>query len=1057
MICRKSVAAMISANEAEAYVDAVLQLKDPNISPSIIAQAQNEGATSRYDDYVWMHKAAFSLIHLGPSFGPWHREILRQFELDLRDVASDDTLYVPYWDWPNGNSSNDAGWPFVDALMGGLGVQNSNWEVATGRFAGATGDWPINVRDNNHNHIVLRRASTTDPNSLSIPSHTRTRTALAAEPYDSAQFNDTVGTFPTTAVAAISFRKSLEYFLHNGPHNWVGAERDQFGALVAALDMLARSSPNDPIFFLHHAGIDRIWQIWQERQGAVNNLAPGDTFEPDSGANNGHNLLEVMDITDQAFFNWPVLDTNVSNLDLHATGVWYDTDVPVVSVTTPSVNFGTIPAGMTTYKPVQFSVEGCRSLQFRITGVSAGAYSIPPGNANLTIAASEVPDARMAELFLACTAPNDGSAVGAGAATIEAYVVDADGYLTGNINNDFVIETFSITLNATIEPRMTTAVAFVSDRSGSMVDPAGSGLTKFDLLEEALEVATDLLDSNDSTALVFFDASVSIPLSISAVGNGNAVQTALNDPSIQPNFGATGIGSGLIAGATELNNYVLPVDVVNPNYAIVCLTDGNQNRTPNVESAQVTNALAAYSNELYAIGLGTEDNVSADTLGAISNYMMITGEIDADIRRFMLTKYFVQIIADVKKASIIVDPEGTLYPGIVHEVHFDVTEADVSFDVVVLSMFARFIDVEVVTPGGDVLSGRALGPNASLRSNRLDSIFRIGLPALPGTAATSHAGRWTVRLGLVQGKGHTDKLLATRLLAAMTSASSEAGSGVPYNVLIQTRSNLSMSIGSDIPRVLIGDKLSLALSLSQYGVALNSAHVNVTVTDPHGHTQVHTLNQKDGNNTFVGSIQAPLKGVYSCRINASGTSMGGRHFTREATRTFGVGRPVTVQTPGPSNQSGDLCGVLACFLKDKAIRKSLESKGVDLVKLQKCLRTVCDDSELPDEHDSDESCKKEVKHFSEPGTPAQGIQPQQLLQLMRMVGLTETDRGVASEFPPVVPVKVAEVDPALFDKPMFMPVMAWDEDGEAVKVFDGMDMGGTDDESEHDMDKTKDS
>ena len=45
------------------------------------------------------------------------------------------------------------------------------------------------------------------------------------------------------------------------------------------------SSPNDPVFFLHHAMIDRIWAEWQERHGT-------DTYEPRAGvAHNGNDQV----------------------------------------------------------------------------------------------------------------------------------------------------------------------------------------------------------------------------------------------------------------------------------------------------------------------------------------------------------------------------------------------------------------------------------------------------------------------------------------------------------------------------------------------------------------------------------------------------------------------------------------------------------------------------------------------------------------------------------------------------------------------------------------------
>jgi tyrosinase len=59
-------------------------------------------------------------------------------------------------------------------------------------------------------------------------------------------------------VESDSFRNDVEgYFaappvkLHNAIHVWVGG------------DMVLSSSPNDPLFFLNHCNVDRIWAGWQ--------------------------------------------------------------------------------------------------------------------------------------------------------------------------------------------------------------------------------------------------------------------------------------------------------------------------------------------------------------------------------------------------------------------------------------------------------------------------------------------------------------------------------------------------------------------------------------------------------------------------------------------------------------------------------------------------------------------------------------------------------------------------------------------------------------------------
>ena len=52
--------------------------------------------------------------------------------------------------------------------------------------------------------------------------------------------------------------------------------------------MAMMSSPQDPIFFLHHANVDRLWALWQDdgHEGA--------NFYPFEGRPYGHNLTDLM-------------------------------------------------------------------------------------------------------------------------------------------------------------------------------------------------------------------------------------------------------------------------------------------------------------------------------------------------------------------------------------------------------------------------------------------------------------------------------------------------------------------------------------------------------------------------------------------------------------------------------------------------------------------------------------------------------------------------------------------------------------------------------------------
>jgi tyrosinase len=88
-----------------------------------------------------------------------------------------------------------------------------------------------------------------------------------------------------------------------------------FVGTMSALDC----SPNDPVFFLHHCNVDRIWAAWEERYGA--------SYAPDSGWNQGWNLNDELYPYVQ-FRDVPEMQregiTNASMLDFRSLGYTYD-------------------------------------------------------------------------------------------------------------------------------------------------------------------------------------------------------------------------------------------------------------------------------------------------------------------------------------------------------------------------------------------------------------------------------------------------------------------------------------------------------------------------------------------------------------------------------------------------------------------------------------------------------------------------------------------------------------------------------------------------------------
>ena len=310
LLLRKSATELTPA-ERHSYVAAVLKLKH---TPSPYPQDRSRG-WSWYDSFVNWHVLSTECgatdlnthpglqAHNGPEFLAWHREFLLLFERAL-DTVSHSRIALPYWDWTDHDSVAKV---FTDDFMGGDGDPNDHYYVNRGPFTKAS--WPLTVRNN---HGAINTTIATTPYLVrhmkaasALPTMTDVTTAFQATHYDVAPYNDAAD--PTQ-----SFRNAIEGYktgggpsgsgcapddpqgkggsmgnllavprggiLHNAVHAWFGAlnEVSADGLNTASTMNALPSSPNDPIFFLHHAEIDRFWAEWQQ-------LHPDQTYAPSSG------------------------------------------------------------------------------------------------------------------------------------------------------------------------------------------------------------------------------------------------------------------------------------------------------------------------------------------------------------------------------------------------------------------------------------------------------------------------------------------------------------------------------------------------------------------------------------------------------------------------------------------------------------------------------------------------------------------------------------------------------------------------------------------------------
>jgi tyrosinase len=253
----------------------------------LVAAIKALKSSGAYDHHVHEHRTAMLSMspdpaHVGPAFFPWHRQCLYRFELALQAV--DPGVTLPYWDWTRDRSATSSLW--ADDFMGPNGRAARNGEVMGGPFAYSTGQWTLTVTDDARTPPFLRRAFGTL--AANLPTSTQVNTSLGRTTYDASPWNN--------QTSSTTYRRNSETSLHNVVHNWVG------GTMVQA------ASPNDPVFWLHHCMLDRLWAMWRKRN-------PSSPYLPTSGGPTGHNLNDPM---------WPWSETPASCLDHHDFGYTYD-------------------------------------------------------------------------------------------------------------------------------------------------------------------------------------------------------------------------------------------------------------------------------------------------------------------------------------------------------------------------------------------------------------------------------------------------------------------------------------------------------------------------------------------------------------------------------------------------------------------------------------------------------------------------------------------------------------------------------------------------------------
>ncbi|KAG9093229.1 hypothetical protein FS749_014814 [Ceratobasidium sp. UAMH 11750] len=224
----------------------------------------NETA-SFYDDWVYLHMDTNTKTHVTALFFPWHRWYLDAFERTLKETCQFKGT-IPYWDWTK-DVANIKAAPIFEANstygLGTWGTKESDWTVTDGAFSKIIRAYPVP-------HIIRRNYN---------PQPFRTNFIFPFEYPNKDKYANETATPQEMNRIIESFEGDFDAFgaavegpraqgVHNGIHLTIGGDMSD-----------PSPTPSDPLFWLHHAQLDRIWAKWQARRPANARSFGGGTIQ----------------------------------------------------------------------------------------------------------------------------------------------------------------------------------------------------------------------------------------------------------------------------------------------------------------------------------------------------------------------------------------------------------------------------------------------------------------------------------------------------------------------------------------------------------------------------------------------------------------------------------------------------------------------------------------------------------------------------------------------------------------------------------------------------------
>jgi tyrosinase len=213
------------------------------------AQLNNQG-TGRFTDFRDMHtEAALRQAHGAPGFLPWHRAYLLDLERELQ--AIDPSVSLPYWRFdqaaPNLFNRDFIGTP--DSL--------GNVQFSAGN--------PLQYWKTDGIPGIIRRPIP-GFNTNGVPP----------------------GLLNEAQTLGLGNLYRLFRVMEGDPHGRAHTRFDEFSFISDPA-----TAPRDPLFFLLHCNVDRLWAKWQRRNGRFHSQQAG-AYDNDFPSPVGHRLTDTM-------------------------------------------------------------------------------------------------------------------------------------------------------------------------------------------------------------------------------------------------------------------------------------------------------------------------------------------------------------------------------------------------------------------------------------------------------------------------------------------------------------------------------------------------------------------------------------------------------------------------------------------------------------------------------------------------------------------------------------------------------------------------------------------